>query len=172
MEQPNYFELFELPVSLKIDKQLLTKRYFGLQKKYHPDFHPTASEEEKEATLEKSSLVNKAYKVLGDQQLLLAYVLTIAGLLEAEEKYVLHPAFLMEMMEYNEQLADAKMEGDAEAIKRIEKEIRAYENSLDEAISPIMEGIAGDISSKEKLLQLKDYYFKKKYLKRILEGTE
>ena len=171
-DQPNYFELFEMPISLRIDKQALTKKYFSLQKKYHPDFHPTASEEEREEILEMSSLVNKAHKVLSDAQALLAYVLSLKGLLTPEEKYALPPAFLMEMMEYNEQLADAKMEGDGVATKRIQTEIKAYENELEQAIQPILEALEGNYSSEEKLLQIKEYYFKKKYLERILEGSE
>ena len=171
-DQPNYFELFEMPISLKVNKQALTKKYFSLQKKYHPDFHPTASEAEREKILEMSSLVNKAHKVLGDPQALLAYVLGLQGLLAPEEKYALPPAFLMEMMEYNEQLSDAKMDGDNDAVRRIQTEIKAYEIKLEQAIEPILEALEGDYSSKEKLLQMKEYYFKKKYLERILEGME
>ena len=39
----NYFELFELPVSIQIDKAVLNQRYFALQKKYHPDFFYTGN---------------------------------------------------------------------------------------------------------------------------------
>ena len=42
----NYFELFEIPVSLRLLKINFHQKYFELQKKYHPDFFSNASEEE------------------------------------------------------------------------------------------------------------------------------
>ena len=41
----NYFELFNLPVTLKVDKSQLAKKYFELQKQFHPDFFTQASED-------------------------------------------------------------------------------------------------------------------------------
>ena len=58
----NYFELFELPVSFKIDKSKLAQKYFELQKKYHPDFFSNSGENEQDEMLERSSDINKAYK--------------------------------------------------------------------------------------------------------------
>ena len=60
----NYFELFELPVSIQIDKAKLAEKYFELQKKYHPDFFVNATEHEQAEALEISSLLNKALKIL------------------------------------------------------------------------------------------------------------
>ena len=54
----NYFELFNLPVTLKVDKSQLAKKYFELQKQFHPDFFIQASEDEQADALEKSSMLN------------------------------------------------------------------------------------------------------------------
>ncbi len=62
----NYFELFELPLSLNVDRKALSSKYFALQKKYHPDFFSNASEDEQAEVLEKSSLINKAYKTFNN----------------------------------------------------------------------------------------------------------
>ena len=59
----NYFELFELPISLKIDKSKLAQKYFELQKKNHPDFFAKGTEHEQEQALEISSQLNKALKI-------------------------------------------------------------------------------------------------------------
>ena len=60
----NYFELFDIPVSLNIDKAAITKKYVELQKKYHPDFFTQENAAmNKEEALEKSSAINKAMKV-------------------------------------------------------------------------------------------------------------
>jgi molecular chaperone HscB len=53
----NYFELFEIPVQLKVDKASLPKKYFEFSRKYHPDFFVNASEEEKTGSLERSAYV-------------------------------------------------------------------------------------------------------------------
>ena len=60
----NYFELFEIPVSLIVDQNKLSSQYFALQKKYHPDFFTNATEEEQGEVLEKSSMINKGFKTL------------------------------------------------------------------------------------------------------------
>ena len=82
----NYFELFELPISFKTDKTKLAQKYFELQKKYHPDFFVNGTEHEQEQALEISSRLNKALKVLKDQDQTIKYVLQLKQLLEEEEK--------------------------------------------------------------------------------------
>jgi molecular chaperone HscB len=158
----NYFELFELPVSLKVDKAVLTKKYVALQKKFHPDFYSNASEEEQAEVLEKSSVINKALKTLQNEDELLKYVLQLKGILEEEEKYQLPAAFLMEMMDLNEYLDETNPES-------ISDKVAAYEDELHKEVKDIIGEYNDATVGKEALLQLKDYYFKKKYLQRILE---
>lgn len=157
----NYFELFDLPVSLSIDKANLAKKYFELQKKYHPDFFTQANEAEQDEALEKSSAINKALKIFQNKDSTIKYVLQLKGLLEEEEKYQLPPDFLMEVMELNEQLsADSTT-----AIEAFEKEIYA-------GVQTIIEGYKdADITTAD-LLKVKEYYFKKKYLQRILDRLD
>ena len=102
----NYFELFEMPVSLQVDKKYVQDKYFELQKKYHPDFFSNQGEEEQASVLEKSSMINKAYKTFLNGDETIKYVLQLKELLEEEEKYQLPPEFLIEMMELNEALTE------------------------------------------------------------------
>ena len=94
----NYFDLFEMPVSINIDKTLLTKKYVELQKKYHPDFFTQENEAAQDDALEISSAINKAMKVFKKPDATLKYVLELKGIVEEEEKYPLPPDFLMEVM--------------------------------------------------------------------------
>jgi molecular chaperone HscB len=157
----NYFELFELPVSIQIDKTRLAQKYFELQKKYHPDFFANGTEHEQEQALEISSQLNKALKVLKNQDQTIKYVLQLKNLLEEEEKYPLPPAFLMEMMELNEELS-------ADSTKQIEE----LETALYNEVAVIIENYNDATSTAAELLKLKEYYFKKKYLQRILDRLE
>ena len=107
----NYFELFEFDIAPIIDKSLLTKKYLQLQKQYHPDNYSLSNEYEQSQSLEMSSLINKAFAVFKDDLHTVGYFLQIKGLITTDEKYQLPSAFLMEMMEVNEQID----EGDFEA---------------------------------------------------------
>jgi molecular chaperone HscB len=154
----NYFELFEIPVSLNPDKQLLNKKYIELQKRFHPDFFTQADEAEQAEVLEKSSLINKGIKVLQNKQAILQYVLQIKGCLPEAEKYALPPDFLMEMMELNE------LEPEAATLV-----IADIETQLAAEIDPIIVTYNDETISKESLEKLKAFYYKKKYLQRILD---
>jgi molecular chaperone HscB len=157
----NYFELFELPVSIQIDKATLAQKYIELQKKYHPDFFAKGTEHEQEQALEISSQLNKALKTLKNQDQTIKYVLQLKQLLEEEEKYQLPPTFLMEMMELNEELGDNSA-----------KQIEALETQLYSEVKPIIDNYNDATVTTTELLKLKEYYYKKKYLQRILDRLE
>ena len=157
----NYFELFDLPVSFTVDKSTLAKKYFELQKKYHPDFYTQADEAEQEDVLEKSSAINKALKILQNKESTIKYVLQLKGLLEEEEKYKLPPDFLMEVMELNENLSDDSTTA-----------IAVFENDIYAGVKQIIEQYDDALITTASLLKVKEYYFKKKYLQRILDRLD
>ncbi len=157
----NYFELFDIPVSLAVDKASLPKKYFALQKKYHPDFYTQADVAMQEEVLEKSSQINKAFKVFQHQQSTIKYVLQLKGLLVEEEKYQLPPDFLMEVMELNENLSV----GSAGILE-------SFETTIYSEVKGIIEGYEEGKTGTDELLKVKEYYFKKKYLQRILERLD
>lgn len=159
----NYFELYDLPVSLQPDLQLVKQRFYQLSRKYHPDFFSNDSEDAREEALEKSAAVNKAFKIFNNRDETLRYVLMEKGLLEEEEKYALSPDFLMEMMELNEAAMEEERGAVEEKVKQIQDEIYA-------PVKAIIENYQEGVTSQEALLQVKDYYFRKKYLNRILAG--
>lgn len=161
----NYFELFDLPVALKVDRSALSKKYFKLQKQHHPDFFTQADEDEQKEAIEKSSLINKALKTLQHPDQTIQYVLQLKGLLKENEQYKLPPAFLMEMMELNEKLVE-------EDPATFRQEVAELENELYSAVKDIIENYHNDLITTEKLLKIKEYYFKKKYLHRILDRMD
>ena len=62
----NYFEIFGLPIQLKVDKAVLPQKYFELSKKFHPDFYANATPSEQIHSLEITANLNKAYKTFLD----------------------------------------------------------------------------------------------------------
>ncbi len=157
----NYFELFGFPVAPKVDKTTLAQKYFALQKTNHPDFFTQGSEEEKEVALQQSADINKAFTTFQNEEKTLEYFLLHSGFIEKEEKYQLEPAFLMQMMELNESLAEKDGVTMAAELAELEKGLYAE-------IKPVVEASVFDPTG-ESIAKLKAYHFKKKYLNRILE---
>ena len=161
----NYFELFGLPIGFKVDTSQLRAAFMDIQKNSHPDKFSQASVEDKAEALEKSAMANKAFTLLNNTDKLLPYVLEVTGHLELEEKYALAPEFLMEMMELNEAWMDASNETEKNIL--IAK-VKNIENEIYTPVQSLLEATQIDSISQEGMLQIKEYYFKKKYLDRIL----
>jgi molecular chaperone HscB len=168
----NYFELYDLPISFRPDTAAVKAKFYQLSRQYHPDRFANAEEDAKLESLRMSAMNNDAYKTLNDPDATMAYILKLNQLLEDEEKYSLPNTFLMEMMDLNEAVSDAEM-GDDESSRA------AAKNALDEQLSAWEEAAgkltvqfdAGD-HREALLLQIKDYYFRKKYLLRIKERID
>jgi molecular chaperone HscB len=158
----NYFELFGLPQAPFVDKSLLSKKYFELQKENHPDFYTQGTETQQDDSLEKSASINKAYYIFQNTEHTIEYFLQTVGLIKTGEKYNLPPDFLLEMMEINEAISE---DDQADVVKQINE----YEKALEEEIKPIITGYDSIKTDTGDLLKLKEYYYKKKYLKRILD---
>lgn len=159
---PDYFALFELPVSFEVDLAELNRKYIALQKRYHPDFHAGASPEVLDEVMRRSSMLNEGLQVLRNPDSRMRYLLQLKGRLDDEEKYTLPPDFLMEMMELNEE-EDAETR--AGSIGRMQQE-------LDAAIAPVLAAFRDGADSTYPYDRVKDYYFRKKYLRRILDKTD
>ncbi|MEI8059966.1 MAG: iron-sulfur cluster co-chaperone HscB C-terminal domain-containing protein [Ferruginibacter sp.] len=136
-----------------------------MSREFHPDFFVRGTTEEKEHVLAISAQVNKAYQVLNNENDLIKYILMEKGLLQEEEKYQLSPQFLMEVMDINEFLMDA---ADQESKDSIRSQIESLQNTIYEPVKTIITNYQEGISSEKELLQVKEYYYQKKYLDRIL----
>jgi molecular chaperone HscB len=160
-----YFELFELPIGFKVDTVKLRQAFMDIQRMSHPDKFAQASPDEQEIALEKSAIANKGFAILNHPEKVLPYVLETLGLLEPEEKYALQPAFLMEMMDLNEAWMDADTEDEKQ---KVIHQVKQIQNDIYEPLKATLETADINDIPAEKLLQIKEYYYKKKYLHRIL----
>src|SRR5882757_9998303 len=98
---------------LDIDNAELERKFYSFSRQFHPDFFQQSSDLEKESSLEKSSLLNDAYRTLKDPVKRAEYIIQ----LECAEigKAQAPPDLLAEMFELNEQfeeLRDAKRDDD------------------------------------------------------------
>ena len=159
-----YFELFEIPVQLKVTPGSLSQKFFELSRKYHPDYFVQQGEMEQAGALEKSAMLNKAFRTFQNTDETIRYVLMQKGLMQEEEKYELPPDFLMEVLEINEQLMDMD---DQAANAAVRSTIENLQTEIYEPVKDIVEHYQEGVTSEKELLQVKEYYYKKKYLDRI-----
>jgi len=166
----NYFDLYDIPVTLKVDANTIKQKFYALSRKYHPDFFGNENEEAQTEALEKSSLINKAFKTFSSTDETIKYVLQLKGLLQQEEKYNLPSDFLMEVMELNEQINDGLLEFNETKIIDLKSKISNLQIQLYEPVKQIVEHYKEGVTTEEELLQVKTYYFQKKYIDRILSS--
>ncbi len=106
----DYFLFFGLPRRLTIDPVDLERRYRDLSRQFHPDFFHNGPAGSKLASLERSSYLNDAYRVLKDPAARAEYLLGLEGLspLKAEAtaaaKVAVPPALLEDVFALNEEL--------------------------------------------------------------------
>ena len=162
-----FFELFDIPPMLIINKELLRKKYFELSRKYHPDYFANTAQADQQKILEDSALLNKAYKTLTNKDETIKYVLKEKGILEDDEKYQLGNSFLMQMMEINEELSETGLESDDITGNSLSEKLNYLQTEIYEPVKNIIESYKEGTTSKGELLQVKDYYYKKKYIDRL-----
>lgn len=169
----NYFELYHMPVTFYPNQAEVKSKFYELSRLYHPDRFAQSGGDELAKALHTSAMNNEAYKTFKSPDATMAYILKINNLLEYEEKYTLPSEFLMEMMDINEAVSDYETEpqnDDARqmAINSLNEQLELW----DDATGLLTGRFEKGDKSKELLLQVKDQYFRKKYLLRIKERID
>jgi molecular chaperone HscB len=168
-----YYELFGLDPKLDIDEKRLKEKFFILSRSTHPDFFTLSSVDEQMEAMEKSTLINNAYKTLKEEGARIRYVLEEKGFLSNDEKEQMPMDFLMEMMEFNEKIMEAKMEQNKSTITEVSNEIDRLAQNWSAEIQDLRVK-EFNIFTNDQWQVLKDFYLKQRYLRRLkqqLEGT-
>lgn len=162
-----YFDLFQIPIQLKVPKDTIKQKYFALSRQSHPDYFINGSAEDQQKALENTAQLNKALKTFSNDDATIKYVLEIKGLLAENEKYNLPPQFLMQMMELNEALSELALDDANENKTKILQQVEEAETDIYEPVQAIIENYREGQTTDTELLKVKDYYFKKKYIQRL-----
>jgi molecular chaperone HscB len=109
----DYFMFLGLPRRLSIDPVALEERFRALSRKFHPDYYYNASPTERLASLERSSYLNDAYRVLRSKPLRVEYVLGLEGLAPTRASVdqrvaQVPPSLLEEVFTLNEELDELR----------------------------------------------------------------
>jgi molecular chaperone HscB len=176
----DYFEVFDLPRKLTISLDELQRRFYELSRRYHPDFSMRASPREQAENLDRSALVNRAYRTLRDS------ISRIEHLIELEEggRSGLQPKapvdLLEEILEIQEALTEAKAGGVNETARqrlreerqRLGDRLAAEERAL-LASAEVWDAATGQNGEREPILnRLKQHLAARAYLTTVINGID
>lgn len=114
----NYFEIFHLNPTFKIDISLLESKYHDLQRNFHPDLNNINE-------LEKSIQINAGYKILSDDFLRATHLLQLKNIDVEDEDCEIRPlkSMLIDIIELQEKIFDENFINNQESIKTTKKNI-------------------------------------------------
>ena len=138
----NYFELFGLSPQFELDSQALAETYRGLQMQFHPDKFAAHPERERLQAVQGSARINDAYTTLKLPLSRAEYLLSLQGVeLNAEQQTLKDPLFLMQQMEWREQLEELGEASDVMAA------IKAFDQELQQATGAYYAELSGQLAN-------------------------
>ncbi|MBI4467447.1 MAG: Fe-S protein assembly co-chaperone HscB [Acidobacteria bacterium] len=144
--QTTYFSFFGLPRKLDLEAAELERQFHQLSWQLHPDRFHNASAYERELSLERTAVLNDAFRTLRDPVDRVEYLLGLEGVRkEGEVKQQAPPDLLEEVFELNEHLEElraAKRSGGEgreldELRHRLEKTREAFQQKLDAVLAEL-----------------------------------
>lgn len=163
----NYFKFFGLPLAPTVDQAALKRTFYANSKRFHPDFHTLEDAATQEVVLEKSTLNNQGYKILRDEDRRLKHLLELKGILGEEGSNKMPQAFLMEIMDLNEALMELEFDDDPAARARVDKIVAELEAGFEAEVAGLKASYDDATATAADLAKLKDYYLKRRYLRRL-----
>lgn len=148
----NHFVLFHLPQRFAIDMKALESAYHEVQNQAHPDKFAQATGAEKRVAMQWATRANEAYQTLKNPLKRAAYLCELHGVdLQTESNTSMPPAFLMQQMEWREELDDAKAGKDMAALEQLDAALRNARKAEMERIAAAFD--AGDFTAAAKLVR-------------------
>lgn len=113
--QSNDFEIFGVAPTFRLDRAALDARWKDLQREAHPDRFATADAQAQRVAMQWSVRINEAYQRLKDPLKRAAYLCELHGApIQAENNTAMPAAFLMQQMQWREDLDEANGLADLE----------------------------------------------------------
>lgn len=154
------FELLGVERRFDLDLKVLEKTHRELSRALHPDKYAQAGASERRAVLEKAASVNEAWRVVRDPIRRAEALFRLVGIPVGEDNEPKStPAFLMEVLEEREALADARGAKDLAKVRKIgaamEKRAQETEAKLAAGFASLAQnGPLPDRAAVEKLVPL------------------
>lgn len=154
MQNGTHFELFSLPARFEVDRQALDHAYRTVQAQVHPDRFAAAGDAQKRIAMQWATRVNEAYRTLREPLPRATYLLHLRGLdVKADDNTAMAPAFLMQQLEWREQIDAAAEARDAAALEALLDTLRADERSRYTQLAGLL-GAGADAAAADAVRQL------------------
>ncbi|MEX1165792.1 MAG: Fe-S protein assembly co-chaperone HscB [Hydrogenophaga sp.] len=106
--QSTDFEIFGVSPAYAVDRSALDQRWKDLQREAHPDRFATADAAAQRLAMQWSVRINEAYQRLKDPVKRASYLCELKGVpIQAENNTAMPAAFLMQQMQWREDLEEA-----------------------------------------------------------------
>ena len=149
----DHFALFGLPPRFSIDRAALDAAFRAMQSEVHPDKFAHADAATQRQAVERATLVNEAYQTLKAPVARGAYLLRQAGIEPFDPANTrMSSAFLMQQIEWREQLAAAR---DEVALELLENSIAAAARAHEQRLVTLIDRNADLVSATETLRELR-----------------
>jgi molecular chaperone HscB len=186
----DYFSFLGLPRKLTIDLGDLDDRLRKMSRQFHPDYYHNATAVERLASLERSSYLNDAYRVLRNPVLRVEYLLRLEGLAPKTQREVAAqapPELLEEVFEFNERIEEVRSAREAgaaadeiarrlaEARRPIERKAAEHESRLGTLArdwDAKLESAASAHERKATLDLLRGWFLEQTYIANLLAAIE
>jgi molecular chaperone HscB len=133
----SHFELFGLAPAFAVDAAALERAYREIQARVHPDRYAHAGDAERRASLQWTTRVNEAYRVLKSPVMRAKHLLELNGVDVAFETNTQMPAeFLARQLELREALAEAR---EPAALERLQEDVRRERRQLELGIGELID---------------------------------
>ncbi|HDR0636251.1 Fe-S protein assembly co-chaperone HscB [Pasteurella multocida] len=162
----NPFNIFDLPVDFHVDQATLSARYLALQKSLHPDNFTTHSAQEQRLAMQRSAEVNDALQILKDPILRAETIIAIytSEQQNIEENSTRDMAFLMQQMQWREQLENIEAQQDSD-------QLVAFSADIEQTQQALLSELADALSSQQ-WQQAKVINDKLRFIKKLLLEVE
>ncbi|MEO0653131.1 MAG: Fe-S protein assembly co-chaperone HscB [Planctomycetota bacterium] len=161
------FEVFGLEPRFELDAEALRKRLLKLSRRLHPDFFGDDSVQ-RELAERNSAELNDAYARLSSDIARANLLVAARGGPDAESERQMPQAFLMEVMEWNETLEEAREASDDRSALRVE----ALAGELTEARASAMAQAGRLLDSNGDPTEVRRQLNAVRYVDRALEQVE
>lgn len=148
----NHFALFQLPQRFAVDQTALEKAYHGVQNQAHPDKFANATGAEKRVAMQWATRANEAYQTLKNPLKRASYLCELNGVdLQTESNTSMPPAFLMQQMEWREELDDARAGKNIDALEQLDRALRSAKKDTVARIETLLD--ANDFTAAAQLVR-------------------
>ncbi len=168
------FAVFGLAPGFALDASALRKKLLRLQRGMHPDYFGGADESQRELAIRNTAELNAAFEILADAVRRADWLVQSLGGPGENEERQMPQAFLMEVMEWNEMLEEARESEPGSPAREAATKLGA---TLDDERGRLVRSIEAGLTPlpenrPERLVEVRRALNAVRYLDRALEQIE